>query len=81
MWRRTPAGGAPAVDGRTTRHAGYRVSQRNRKRIEEAFGRIKIVVGQEKSRFRGMERVELASSFAAAAYNLICLPRLLGAAQ
>jgi len=69
-----------AIDGRTTRHAGYRVSQRIRKRIEEAFGWIKTVAGQEKTRFRGVERVGLAFTFAAAAYNLICLPRLLEAA-
>jgi IS5 family transposase len=66
-----------AIDRRTTRHAGYRVSQRIRKRIEEAFGWIKTVAGQKKTRFRGVERVELAFTFAAAAYNLVCLPRLL----
>ena len=66
-----------AIDGRTTRHAGYGLSQRVRKRIEEAFGWIKTVAGQEKTRFCGVERVELAFTFAAAAYNLVCLPRLL----
>jgi transposase len=66
-----------AVDGRTTRHAGYGVSQRIRKRIEEAFGWIKTVAGQRKTRFHGVERVGFAFAFAAAAYNLICLPRLL----
>jgi len=75
------SGRRSSIDGRTTRHAGYRVSQRIRKRIEEAFGWIKTVAGQEKTRFRGVERVGLAFTFAAAAYNLICLPRLLGAAQ
>jgi transposase len=74
------SGRRSAIDGRTTRHAGYRVSQRIRKRIEEAFGWIKTVAGQEKTRFRGVERVGLAFTFAAAAYNLICLPRLLEAA-
>jgi IS5 family transposase len=70
-----------AIDGRTTRHAGYAASQRIRKRIEEAFGWIKMVAGQEKTRFRGVERVGLAFTFAAAAYNLVCLPRLLAAAR
>jgi hypothetical protein len=66
-----------AIDGRTTRHAGYAVSQRLRKRIEEAFGWIKTVAGQEKTRFQGLARAGLAFTFAAAAHNLICLPRLL----
>ena len=70
-----------AIDGRTTRHAGYRVSQRIRKRIEEAFGWIKTVAGQEKTRFCGVERVGLAFTFAAAAYNLVRLPRLLDGAR
>jgi len=75
------SGRRSSIDGRTTRHAGYRVSQRIRKRIEEAFGWIKTVAGQEKTRFRGVERVGLAFTFAAAAYNLVCLPRLLEAAR
>jgi transposase len=75
------SGRRSAIDGRTTRHAGYRVSQRIRKRIEEAFGWIKTVAGQEKTRFRGVERVGLAFTFAAAAYNLVCLPRLLEATR
>jgi transposase len=75
------SGRRSAIDGRTTRHTGYRVSQRIRKRIEEAFGWIKTVAGQAKTRFRGVERVGLAFTFAAAAYNLICLPRLLEATR
>jgi transposase len=75
------SGRRSAIDGRTTRHASYRVSQRIRKRIEEAFGWIKTVAGQEKTRFRGVERVGLAFTFAAAAYNLVCLPRLLEATR
>jgi transposase len=70
-----------AIDGRTTRHAGYAASQRIRKRIEEAFGWIKTVAGQQKTRFCGLARVGLAFTFAAAAYNLVCLPRLLEATQ
>lgn len=73
------SGRASAIDGRTTRHAGYGVSQRIRKRIEEAFGWMKIVGGQAKTRFRGLERVGFAFTFTAAAYNLIRLPKLLEA--
>jgi transposase len=50
-------GRCSAIDGRTTRHAGYAVSQRIRKRIEEALGWIKTVGGQERTKFRGRERV------------------------
>jgi hypothetical protein len=48
---------ASAIDGRTPRHPGYAVSQRVRKRIEEAFGWIKTIAGQDKTKFRGRERV------------------------
>jgi transposase len=71
------SGRRSAIDGRTTRHRGYAVSQRLRKRIEEAFGWIKTVAGREKTRFRGVGRVGWAFTFAAAAYNLIRLPKLL----
>ncbi|CDX57750.1 transposase [Mesorhizobium plurifarium] len=66
-----------AIDGRTTRHGGYAVSQRIRKRIEEAFGWIKMVAGQAKTKFRGRDRVGWAFTFAAAAYNLVRLPKLI----
>jgi transposase len=66
-----------AIDRRTTRHSGYAASQRIRKRIEEAFGWIKTVAGQTKTRFRGVARVGLAFTFAAVAYNLVRLPKLL----
>ena len=66
-----------AIDGRTTRHGGYVVSQRIRKRIEEAFGWIKTVALLEKTRFRGIGRVGFAFTFAAVAYNLVRLPKLL----
>jgi transposase len=69
-----------AIDRRTTRHAGYGLSQRIRKRIEEGFGWIKTVAGQEKTKFRGCDRVGFAFTFAAAAYNLVRLPKLLAAA-
>jgi Transposase DDE domain len=72
-------GRSSAIDGRTTRHAGYAASQRIRKRIEESFGWIKTIAGQERTKFRGRERVEWAFTFAAAAYNLARLPKLLEA--
>jgi IS5 family transposase len=71
-------GRSSAIDGRTARHAGYAASQRIRKRIEEAFGWIKSVAGQDKTRFRGRVRVGWAFTFAAAAYNLVRLPKLIG---
>ena len=74
------SGRSSAIDGRTTRHGGYAVSQRIRKRIEEAFGWIKTVAGQEKTRFRGRDRVGWAFTFAAAAYNLVRLPKLVAEA-
>ena len=74
------SGRSSAIDGRTTRHGGYTVSQRIRKRIEEAFGWIKMIAGQAKSRFRGRYRVGWAFTFAAAAYNLVRLPKLIAEA-
>ena len=69
-----------AIDGRTTRHPGYAVSQRIRKRIEEAFGWIKEIALQRRARHRGKDRVGWQFTLAAAAYNLIRLPKLLAAA-
>jgi transposase len=68
-----------AVDGRTTRHIGYDVSQRCRKRIEEVFGWIKGSAGLAKVKLRGRERVDAAFTLALAAYNLVRLPKLLAA--
>lgn len=68
-----------SIDRRTTRHAGYGMSQRTRRRIEEGFGWIKTVSGQRKTRFRGRDRVGWAFAFTAAAYNLVRRPKLLGA--
>lgn len=65
------------IDMRTTRHAGYEVSQRIRKRIEEVFGWTKSTAGLRQTKFRGLARVGWAFSLTAAAYNLIRLPRLL----
>lgn len=67
------------IDRRTTRHAGYGMSQKIRKRIEEGFGWIKTVGGQRRTRFIGRDRVGWAFAFTAAAYNLVRLPKLLGA--
>jgi transposase len=66
-----------AIDGRTTRHPGYAVSQRIRKRIEEGFGWVKEVALQRRARHRGKARVGWQFTLAAAAYNLIRLPKLL----
>lgn len=68
-----------AVDRRTLRHAGYEVSQRCRKRIEEVFGWIKSSAGFAKVKLRGHSRVDAAFTLALAAYNLIRLPKLLAA--
>ena len=68
-----------AIDGRTTRHPGYVASQRIRKRIEEAFGWIKEIALQRRARHRGKDRVGWQFTLAAAAYNLIRLPKLLAA--
>ncbi len=62
--------GGSAIDGRTTRHEGYRVSQRKRKRIEEVFGWLKTVGMLRKTRHRGLLKVGWVFTFAAAAYNL-----------
>jgi len=69
-----------AIDGRTTRHPGYAVSQRIRKRIEEGFGWMKTIAGLKKTKYRGIGRVGWSFTMAAAAYNLIRLPKLMVAA-
>lgn len=68
-----------AIDGRTTRHAGYGISQRCRKRIEEVFGWIKVQAGFAKVKVRTRAKVEAVFTFAAAAYNLVRIPKLLAA--
>jgi len=65
-----------ALDARTTRHAGYGVSQRFRKRVEEVFGWLKTVGLCRQTRFRGRERVGWMFTFAVAAYNLVRLRNL-----
>lgn len=68
-----------AIDGRTTRHAGYALSQRHRKKIEEPFGWAKTVGGMAQTMYRGVERVRSRFILTMAANNLARLPRLLGA--
>ena len=66
-----------AIDGRTTRHRGYRISQKIRNRIEEIFGWMKTVGGFRRTRYRGVERTGLAGYFVATAYNLVRMAKLL----
>jgi transposase len=66
-----------AIDRRTTRCPGYAVSQRKRKLVEQAFGWLKTVALLRKVRHRGGARVEWVFTFAAAAYNLTRMRRLL----
>jgi transposase len=69
-----------AVDSRTTRHAGYGVSQILRKRIEEVFGWIKTQAGYDQVKVRGRAKAEAVFTFAVAAYNLIRIPKLVAQA-
>jgi hypothetical protein len=69
-----------AIDGRTTRHPGYAISARTRKRIEEVFGWIKTVGGLRNTRHRGTALVGWMFTLAAAAYNVVRIPKLLAAA-
>ena len=64
------------VDKRTTRHDGYQISQRIRKRIEEIFGWLKTVGGGRKLRYKGVERNQLWAELTTAAYNLVRLAKL-----
>ncbi len=77
---RNTANRRSAIDGRTTRHPGYAVSLRIRKRIEEAFGWMKTCGGIRKARHCGKERVGWTFTLTAAACNLVRLPKLLAAA-
>jgi transposase len=67
------------IDARTVRHAGYAVSQKVRKRIEEIWGWMKTIGGFRKTRFRGRERTQLAADLVASAYNLLRIAKLVGA--
>jgi hypothetical protein len=68
-----------AIDERTTRHAGYLISQRKRKRVEEIFGWLKTVGMLRKTRHRGLPRVGWMFTFGVAAYNLVRMKNLMGA--
>ena len=70
------SGRRSAIDGRTTSHGGYKVSQRIRKRVEEIFGWEKTVGGGDKLRYIGLARNTLWSEFTAAAYNLVRIIRI-----
>jgi transposase len=65
-----------AIDGRTTRHTGYAISQQKRKRVEEIFGWMKTVGGMRKLRHRGLELVGWMFTLSAAAYNLVRIRNL-----
>ena len=73
----TKRSGGSAIDGRTTRHSGYEVSQKKRKRIEECFGWLKTIALMRKVRHRGLEKVGWVFTFAAAAYNLVRMKNLM----
>lgn len=72
--------GGSAIDGRTTRHAGYAISQRKRKRIEECFGWLKTIALMRKVRHRGVCKVHWIFTLACAAYNLVRIRNLAAAA-
>ncbi len=69
--------GGSAIDGRTTRHGGYAMSQHARPRIEPAFGWLKTIAWIRKVKLRGLANVDWLFVFASAAFNLIRLPKLL----
>ena len=65
-----------AIDGRTTRHEGYRISQRCRKRVEEPFGRAKMVGSMRQVKVRGVQRVRQVFLFVMATYNVVRMRNL-----
>jgi len=72
--------GGSAIDGRTTRHLSYALSQRKRKRIEECFGWLKTIALMRKVRHRGVSKVHWIFTLACAAYNLVRMRNLAGSA-
>jgi len=74
------SGRRSAIDRRTTRHVGYGVSQRKRKRVEEIFGWMKTIGGLRRTRFIGLDLTQLAAYLVASAYNLISMARLISSA-
>jgi len=73
--------GGSAIDGRTTRYAGYTISQKKRKRIEECFGWLKTIALMRKVRHRGVSKVHWIFALACAAYNLVRMRNLVAAVQ
>ena len=71
---------ASAIDGRTTSHAGYEISQRKRKCVEQVFGWGKVIGPIRKAKHRGRRRVGWMFTFTQAAYNLVRMRSLLCAA-
>jgi IS5 family transposase len=71
--------GGSAIDGRTTRHPGYALSQTKRKRIEECFGWLKTIALMRKVRHRGVCKVHWTFTLACAAYNLVRMRNLAAA--
>lgn len=69
--------GGSAIDGRTTRHPGYEISQRVRKRVEEPFGWAKQIGGLRQTKFRGLVRVRQDFLRVMAAYNLVRIRNLM----
>ena len=67
-----------AIDGRTTRHAGYAVSIKKRKLVEEIFGWSKTIGGLRKARFIGLAKVRAQTTFSFAAYNLTRMATIFG---
>jgi transposase len=70
---------ASAIDGRTTRHPGYAISQKKRKLVEESFGWAKTIGGLARPMLRGAQRLGFKFTLTMAAYDLIRLPKLIGA--
>ena len=71
--------GGSAMDGRTTQHVSYRISQKKRKRIEECFGWLQTIALLRKVRHRGTLKVDGMFTFAGAAYNLVRMRNLMAA--
>lgn len=74
--RNTERRGGSALDGRTTRHSGYAVSQKSRKRIEEVFGWLKMVGLFRQTRYRGVSKINWYFTLAVTAYNLVRMRNL-----
>ena len=69
------------IDGRATRHRGYRMSQKIREQVEKIFGWMKTMEGFRRSRYRGVERTGLARYFVATVHNFVRMANLLAATK